>query len=228
MNAVVEMPFDRFFSADKKPSAFRDIVTLGLSQRRTLTCRITTNAVFIDAEQAASTELRLFGTWTAPSLENSLGDDVGAKLILPLLFNATKIELPHDQLYTLGHSYRSIADFFTRNLYLAVLRDAPVVFRKQAIDKVSAQQLHALRRQYFYILKAEFAEDCFQARNAEDALNFVFINTYLPVLQFSNPLLRRGAETLRRCVAIDRHIDLAPLKAQILKARAAVMSLIES
>jgi hypothetical protein len=224
MTPVIKMPFAAFFAADKKPVEFRDVVLLCLSQRRALSFRVETDGVVVEAGKDPLIEIRLAGQWTGSSLISAPTDETGVTLVLPLLFNTTQMSLPHDQLYTLGHSYRSIADLFARNLFLAVFRDVPIVFEVGPITDAAIQHVRAFRRQYFYILKAEYGETSFQHRNAEDMISFMMINAYLPVLDFANPLLRRGGEVLRASTAAAAHNERAPLKAEILSARMALLS----
>jgi hypothetical protein len=139
------------------------------------------------------------------------------------LFYSIETRLSWDQLYTLGHTYRSIADFFARNIFLAVCRDASIIFKEDA-SEASAQHLRTFRRHYFFILKAEVTEGCFQSQNADDFLNYVFLNAFLPVLDFENPLLGSGVSVLRKFVEIESRNDLPLLKAQLMNVRAAVMS----
>jgi hypothetical protein len=176
-------------------------------------------AVVIEVDNDAPKELQLYGQWTTSSLRFAPLNNVGAKLILPLLFNATEVRLPHDQIYTLGHSHRSIAEFFARNLFLAAVRDAPIAFSDTPVNSVSTQYVEEFRRGYFYILKAAFGESVFQNRSAGDVLNFVLLNAYLPILNFDDPLLRGGAEALRKSVNKETRNDLSPLKAQLMEAR---------
>ena len=223
MTSSVEISFQEFFSADKTPSSFRDLLVLCLTRKRTLSFRITPSAVILKVEEDGLAGLKIHGAWTASSFRSAPMGNNGVKIIAPLLFNTCEGRLVWDQLYTLGHSYRSIADFFARNIYLAACRDAPISF-KEDTSAASAQHLRTFRRHYFFVLKAEITEGYFQSQTADDVLNFIFLNAFLPVVVFENPLLESGGRLLRKFVGVESRNDLPLLKAQLMNARAAVMS----
>lgn len=105
------------------------------------------------------------------------------------------MSLRHDQIFTFGHPYRSIADFFMRNLLLGITRNADLVCRPDKIVNRSAAQ--ALREQFFFILKAMMTEPALTRRGPRETIDYLRASLYVPVMHFENALLGQGAERLR-------------------------------
>ncbi|MGD9921503.1 MAG: hypothetical protein AB7V13_08655 [Pseudorhodoplanes sp.] len=227
MTSRLVIPFRAFYRADEKPAAFRDILRGCLAGGTAISAEIGAETVTLDLQSGAnaSAALRLGGRWCAPDFHAGPSHEVGMKLMLPLLFCASRIVLPYAHIYTIGRDHRSVADFFARNLFLAMGRNAPVSLEESGDGEASANAVGDFRRQYFYIVKATFSESIFQERSAADIFDLMLANSYLPVIPFKNPLLRRGGEALRnsvRAVGADR--DVAALKLRLMDARKTILA----
>lgn len=215
-----------FFAKDRQITKIRPLIATCLRTKGALVAELTSNTVRVHVEPAkqASEAFRIIGLPIMPDLNLDAIDQVGAKLIFPLLFNINIFSLPHRQLFYLGRDFRSIADFFARNLFLAAIRNATF--------EIQAAQLHQFSdpakrfiHEYFFILKQAFQEDHLKNRDAKESINLIELNAYLNVQYFSSALLNCN---LGHMNAENQHSGFANrlniLKMRILKTRSALLA----
>ncbi|TCT04007.1 hypothetical protein [Aquabacter spiritensis] len=217
----IEIPFPALFRAEEKPEAFRDLLYRCVEARGSLAVRLAADSAEITVSDEAVGQIDVFGRWRGPGLAGDPADEVGVKLLLPLVFRFCEIVLPHGQIYTTGRAYRSVADFFVRNLFFAIARNERVAFRAVPRGDVPAHAAAEFQRQYFYLIKGYFPEPVFHRNSVGDAMDLLAANLFLPVATFENPLLRHGGRALRQAV---RAGEASELKAGLLDARAAMMA----
>lgn len=149
---------------------------------------------------------------------------VGACLLLPLLFRARQIVLPHHAIYSVGREERSLADFFMRNVYLSALfggRPRYVADSETWPDALSARS-GELGRRYLWLLRAGTPEPWLSRRNARELL---VAATQLPLLKFDSDLLRVGMDQIRQSL---REVGESPrhaLRADFMSLRQSLMPL---
>lgn len=119
---------------------------------------------------------------------------VAMKLLVPLIAPIVGIVLPTQQIYSVRKGKRSIADFFMRNLFFAICRNKDVLF-SAAVGGLKVPPAHVnLAKRYLWILQPALKDKVLHEKNLFEML---ILNTHLPVLDFENRLLSRGAEELR-------------------------------
>lgn len=188
---------EAFFSAEEKPAEFEEILHDAIKGKRAITVQFEPDALSLSSRGLAGEQagLVLRGAWSTADLQDAGFDDIGTRLFLPFVFNIGVMSLRHDQIFTFGHPYRSIADFFMRNLLLGITRNADLVCRPDKIVNRSAAQ--ALREQFFFILKAMMTEPALTRRGPRETIDYLRASLYVPVMHFENALLGQGAERLR-------------------------------
>ncbi|TBX16178.1 hypothetical protein [Nioella sediminis] len=193
------IPFDDFFQADRKPAEFANMLGDCFARRGSLgvECRKDAFRVSLRASSNLGSGVKVAGNWRGPDFESTDFSHAGTKLFLPFLFEISEINLSHAQIFTLGHSYRSLADFFMRNLLLSLCRDEALDIDGSGQEIVDDGVVRNFQRQYFYIFKTLFPEPVLEKRHARESIDFMQANAYVPVMDFQNPLLRLGAEQLR-------------------------------
>lgn len=193
----LEVTPNGFVSADKKPAQFEALLHDVLRHKRVLTARFEAGGIVLSAGRGdvGARGPVLHGAWSTADLQGASFEAIGAKLFLPFLFTIGAVSLPHHQIHTFGHSYRSIADFFMRNLLLGIIRNEPIETRAEAVANLTLSG--ALRNQYFFIIKAMIADPVLAERSARETVDYLRASTYVPVMRFENTLLRHGAESLR-------------------------------
>jgi hypothetical protein len=225
MTHTLDISHRAFFGTEEKPQEFQALLHTCLDRRRSLRAVLAADHVTLEIPESSTTseDLQLGGTWRSPDFQNIDNDNVAAKLLLPFLFEISEIGLSHSQIYTLGHSYRPLSDFFMRNLLLAINRNVPVICTTKHTRDKAMHGIRNFQRQYFYILKSIFPEPELEERNSAEAVDFIMANTYFPVLSFKNPLLQHGGQYLRDSIFCDR-AQAGRLKLQLLDARETVLA----
>jgi hypothetical protein len=150
------------------------------------------------------------GLWRSPRLEGELSS-VGVLLLAPFVFWIEQLKLSHTQLFTIGRADRSVADAVMRNYFHAACRGERMVFSSQPLspDPGTAKASRQLLRTYKWIVKANLADDIFNAANTDE---LILASAHLPLPAFSTPLLADGAQTLLHLSAA--HQATAPRDAQ--------------
>lgn len=218
----MEIPYRAFFAAEERPADFQDLLHACFDTRGELRATIAPDHVRLEVLDQVNNagKLRLSGCWRAPDFQPDDLESLAAKLTLPFLFKIAAVGLPHSQIYTLGHDHRPLADFFMRNLFLAICRDVATTCETITTAAAVAQGVSDFQRQYFSILKATFDEPALEQGSANDAIGFIQANAYLPILNFNNPLLQHGAQHLRFILSKrGEHSRIGHLKSQVLEAR---------
>lgn len=121
-------------------------------------------------------------------------DNPGSRLILPLLGNIVRVDIPHNQIFATHRHRRSIADFFARNLALACCRNDGVIFVAEETDEPSPLGAKVSER-YLWILRSLIDDPALSANDLTDKLQ---IDAHFRILNFDSPVLRDGASDIRR------------------------------
>lgn len=225
MTYEMDIPYRAFFTTEEKPQEFQSLLRTCIDSHGSLRTAITPDHVRLEVLDQADNagKLQLSGCWRSPDFRPDNTEGVAVRLILPFLFEITEMKLPHSQIYTLGHSYRPLANFFMRNLFMAICRNAPATYETKQVGEAVTQGVRDLQRQYFYILKSVFSEPALENRSADEAIEFILANAYLPVLDFKSPLLQRGGQILRSALPGRDTARTGRLKSQLLEARAKML-----
>lgn len=224
MTSRLDIPYASFFSGSEKPSNFQDLIARCLTKRLTLRARLAAEGASMEVVNDPCKDLQLIGHWRSPGMCAVPAGNVGAKVLLPLLFNPAEIRIPYAHFFTLGHPYRSIADLLARNLFLAITRDAPVSLVTTSFNDAPSNKRRQFRNSYYYILKTAFPEAMFGVSSTPEALDLVLANAYLPVCSFDNPLLRVGADMLRNRMGSSPEANVASSKARVIAVRETMMN----
>jgi len=179
----------------------------------------------VETAQAAAGTLKLRGRWRTPDFRGAVLNEVSAKLLLPFMFRISRICLPASEIVYLRKESRSLADFFARNVFFAILRNVPVACDESAMFRVSMPAINDMQRQYFFILKSKFSEPVFQNREEIVAIDLILANAYAPVIQFQSHLLQEGGQKWRQTSRREgSQTEPAALKSRLKEARARVLS----
>lgn len=210
-----------FFDARQKWGGFSDFLTTAVAAGRAVRITLLPEDVLLEAVGNVSTAIQLEGRWQTPGCQGLVLNEAAVKIALPFLFASTRITLPPEQVMSFGQSYRSIADFVMRNLFIASCRNAPLTLAQETLPDDIRRGAEQLQRQYFYIVKAAFKEPEFESRRANEVMELFLANAYLPVLDFENPVLARSGHCLRNaCFREPRNVDPAQTETAILAQRA--------
>lgn len=192
-----------FFAPSSAWGAFRDMQLAAMQSGRALQASMHEDHVRLSlVDPAGRAGISLAGNWRSPDFAAANLDNAAVKMLLPFLFRISTVTLPVGQVFTCGESYRSVADFFMRNIFLSACRNSPIVCTTLENDAEGGGNRRSLQRQYFFILKSIFDEPEFEARTADEAIDFLGANAYLPVLELNNPLLRHAGQKLREMHAL--------------------------
>lgn len=211
-NQILEVDFKAFFNAEEKPSEFQDLLHDTLRQRASIRATIGIDAVRLElCDHAKLTpKVQLRGDWYDVNFRIDEFDCVSSKLFLPYLFKISEVSLFYDQIFTLGHSYRPLSDFFMRNLLYAFIRDETFACDASGIDGTNEGSVTNFMRQYFFIFQTMFPEPSLEGRQANVLIDLITANAYLPLLEFDNPLLNKGARKLQGFSGAET--DLPPIE----------------
>ncbi len=186
----VTLTYSEFFENKNNNLGFRKLLYESLKYNKPITLSLTENNVSLVLDSIRHDTVNLKGKWRSPLLSGRY-QKVGALLLAPLLFHIQEFSLPHSCIYTLGKPYRSIADFFMRNLFYTAIRRESVSFN-QADHGLGAGVLENSRlftRRYLWIIKANLKEPIFDDDNASELL---LSSAYIPTVQFSESVLEFG------------------------------------
>ena len=197
---TVDIPAPRFFGTSGEVPEFGPVLIDAIDRRGTLSFRLSGGQVRLLAEDGDDDDGPvLLGRWRSPDMAMLPLETMGSRILTPFLFDVTGIRLHHSQIFTGGQGFRSIADFFLRNMLMAITQGMAVTCQPDAnpMESGAGDSLRELRRQYLYLLRAIFADPAFEGRNVPETVDFLLANAYLPLLHFSDPLLQQGADALR-------------------------------
>lgn len=222
--AVCEVRMSRgaFFGRDPSLGKVRDLLRGCAAKQGTLLLHLEGDAVVMSSGKPSGPPdvITVEGQWRTPDLRIAGDSAMSARLFLPFLFGLSAMALPWREVHATPHDFRPVADFFARNLLLAVARGTPVVCREKPVPPETMAAVKELQRQYFLAFKALFAEPLFQEHSAPDAIELMVAGAYAPGVTFDNVLLQGGLRELRKASAND----LTGLRHNIAVARAAMMA----
>lgn len=222
---VSELSLTAFFKSDSNTEDFRVLLRRCLAERKALVADIGTEKVKISLVNAPpQVDVALHGRWRKPCSDMNLNTTPGARLLTPLLFRMSRIQLSYSGIHTVGRSHRAIADFFARNLLTALVTNMSITICRDTDDVSQGLYNHSFQMQYFYILKSLFPESIFQNRSAGDLMNLVLANTFLPVIQFDDQLLNQGAMSLRDDLTNTSRKNFSVFKTELLDVRRSMLS----
>lgn len=181
---------EEFLSKGRRFSEFHSLISTCMQIRGVLVVELTSQGVRVCVQPAkeASAPLSLVGHSKLPGLNLDAIDKVGAKLIIPLLLDIQTLSIQCGQIYYLGREFRSIAEFFARNLLLASSRNVNLDIRilpKHPLQEPAKQ----FKYQYLHILREAIPEDKLKSRNAKDSIDLIELNACLDSKYFSHALL---------------------------------------
>ena len=226
MMSTIEVPLSGFFRRDKADLALHHLAHECLAGRGVLTVEFGPAAATLSLEQSDESDngIVISGAWRTPGLFAVPPAETGVKLLVPLLYRVSCLRLPHGQIFALARHDRPIVDFFARNLFLAMARNAPLDCHEMAGDAVRTSAAKDFQRHYFFVFKHVFPTPAFAKLNASDSLDLVAVDSYLPVLTYESQLLRCGAEKIRNARA-HPPVNLAELKTRVVEARESILAL---
>lgn len=136
--------------------------------------------------------ITLSGRWRSELLR---GAGEPASLLLPFVFSVAGVRIEHRSLFTMGQSYRTVADLVMRNVFHAACRGELVARETDARQgELAMAAAKELARSYVWILKGALKDDIFSNRNAAE---LILASAHAPLVQFTSPLLRSAIEALR-------------------------------
>lgn len=119
----------------------------------------------------------------------------GARLILPLTMSVSSIYIPVEQINSIRRGERSIAEFFTRNLFMALASDdANVILRDDEPIQNQVKLSNDLMIRYLWILRY-FLEDNFLS--AGFTVEKLLLNLFIECDLAESKLLNFGITELR-------------------------------
>lgn len=168
--------------------------------------------------------LHITGYPSIPDLDLGTMNRVSAKLVLPLLFDISTLCLPHRNIVYLGREFRSLADFFARNLFHAAVRNTIFEIQLESPRKLTENSKN-FKNEYFYILKHALFEECLKTRNAKESIDIIALNACLDAQYFNHAILNRPLGSGRLGSQNDRYMsNLADLKMRLLNTRSALLA----
>lgn len=214
------------FAKDGQSARLQPLIAACMQRQGALLLELTAQAVQIRIEDAPGrgAPLRLTGQRSVPDLNLSAIDQVGAKLILPLLFDIQTLCLPHRQIFYLGRDFCSIADFFARNLFLAAVRNVTLDIQAAPTHQLPDSAKN-FKHEYCFILKHTLPEEHLKTRNANESIDLIALNACLNVQYFSHSILNRhlgSAHPVNQHNSAGNH--LAALKMRLLETRSALLA----
>lgn len=215
------------FAKDGQHARLQPLIVACMQRQGALLLELSEQAVYLRVEDAPGrgAPLRLTGQPSVPDLNLSAIDQVGAKLILPLLFDIQTLCIPHRQIFYCGREFRSIADFFARNLFHAAVRNASFDTRAVPTHQFleSAKQF---RREYYYVFNHMLPEEQLKSRGLNESINLIALNACLGVQYFSHSILNNS---LGSAHPVSHHHNavnhMAALKMRLLETRSALLAL---
>ena len=150
MNKVHKIDSAVFFGPASAWDGFRDIQLGAIQSGLALEASMQSDHVRLAlVERPNNSEIEILGNWRSPDFGAADMKCVAVKLMMPFLFRTSAVTLPVDQIFTYGKSYRSIADFFMRNVFLGACRNTPIACVAQTIAGDREDGTRKLQRQYF-------------------------------------------------------------------------------
>lgn len=121
----------------------------------------------------------------------------GARLFAPLLMSIEEVRLPHHHVFSMRRHDRSVADFFARNIYYALGRpDGVRCVVSPPLDIVRETSLQAeFSRRYLWVLRHEIPDPLL---HESDLIDRLWINAYVKMLAFEEPIFELGANEIRK------------------------------
>ncbi len=214
------------FANDGQSARLRPLIVACMQRQGALVLELSAQTVQLRVEDTAGRggPLRLTGQPSMPDLNLSAIDQVGAKLILPLMFDIQTLCLPHRQIFYYGREFRSVAEFFARNLYLAAVRNVSLDIQAVPTHKLPESAI-MFKHEYYFILKHALPDEQLKSRNANESIDLIALNAYLGAQYFSHALLNRqlgSAHAESQHHSAGHH--LAVLKMRLLETRSAVLA----
>lgn len=129
------------------------------------------------------------------------GLSIGARLLVPLISSINSVCIPSRQVYAVRRHERSIADFFSRNLFYALARPSDATFDITDVGACEENSIQrAFQRRYLWVMRHHLSEPIL---HDNDVIDRLLINSRLKTLAFKSSILEKGADEVRRaCMTI--------------------------
>lgn len=225
MTRALEMSLDAFLKASEKPRAFPELVVECIQNKGGLSVVFKQDRAVVDLIDAkdVGAGLTLQGHWSAEEFSALPNLKTSARLYLPFLFETSRMVIPEQQIAALDMDHRPVVDFFVRNLFMAIGRDCPITCTADAATTLPNMS-RTFQRHYMYLFKHIFPEKSLGELGASEVMDFILVNSFFPMLDFENTLLRQGADQLRKLSTPAQTLaPVADLKGDLLQTRSDLM-----
>jgi hypothetical protein len=226
MSTDLSLTRQEFFANNGQITRLNPLIVACMQRKAVLEVEMTEQAVYLRVEDSPSSDAPLSFSAQAivPGLD--LGDihKVGTKLIFPFLYHIQVLRLPHRQITYLGREFRSIAEFFARNLFLSSARNVSYHVQIVLMHELP-EAVQKFQHEYYFIFKHLLPEDRLRYRNAKEAINLIVLNACLGVDYFSHGLINRHLVSASRANQSNTAGEHLPaLKMRLLETRTALLA----
>jgi len=200
------MPGSSAFTHDVTSPDFSVILGRAFGEAGSIKMRLeksTTSVEFLPRRSAAD-PISLDGWCLEPDLDLRKLNSAPEKILLPFILDIRSISLPGAAIISVGKRGRSVADFFLRNLFLALMRNQKVRFFASPESTVPKQQAKLLTKHYSFVFSHFFSEPLLSDRTGEEAVELLMSNILYPMGVFQSVLLNRA------CAKLEKKISKTP------------------
>lgn len=215
-----QISYPEFFNSSQTWAGFTAMLETALSMRKTMRVTLLPEKAQLEIVDKTTDCIGLQGHWRTPYFEGFSANEAATKIVLPFLFEISQISIPSNQILSFGQDYRSTADFFSRNLFIAACQNISLTLREVPVSGAIRHAALQLQKQYFFVLKAAIEEPEFQNHGAKEIIDLFLANAHLPVINFKNPVLERSWDIMRAACFQDKPVvERTLLETNILTAR---------